>query len=672
MATDNKLSDIEQTKRDVSLEEYAKSHLEQAHGGLVCPCCGSGKGQHGTPAFSIDRSANRWKCFACGKSGDVLDLAGAVTGTDSVRDQLEAVRSWAGLATHPIPYRKQDTMPERREEPKTDYSSGRENERAYITASRAAMQPGTPGHSYLLNRGFSNEEIEAYGFGWDPAKQRVVIPWSTEAGEYYHIDRDVTGLAPNKYSKPKKDSVGPQPLHNAKALNGPYVFVVEGLMDAYAVESAGQPAIALAGTGYTDLLRHVSETGYSGLIILMLDNDETGREKESELREALERTRAAVWEAEYKDGMGKDASEALERDRSALGEFLANQAANGAAMAEKLAEERYQAELKDLRALDPSETAASIWACEDEDEPTPTGLTGLDAAIGGGLKRGVYVLGAISSLGKTTLTVQVADHIAETGRGVLFVTIEQSAREIVSKSLTRLMRTMGKGGAVGRVATWELGSSTERKKWSAARHELFQEACNRYEGIAANMRILEASKQPSVEDIRRVAQIMTEHDGRPPVVFIDYLQLLKPPSERDSDKQATDKNMMELRQMARDLKATVVVISSLNRSSYSGSISLDSFKESGGIEYGADVLLGLQPAAINEVDGLPDAKAKAEAKRIMREVKASEDRTCEIVVLKNRNWRVPKAAPRVTFHAASSMFEDAPELPMEMVNGVIL
>ena len=121
--------------------------------------------------------------------------------------------------------------------------------------------------------------------------------------------------------------------------------------------------------------------------------------------------------------------------------------------------------------------------------------------------------------------------------------------------------------------------------------------------------------------------------------------------------------MTALRRMAGDLRTPVFVISSLNRSSYSGSISIDSFKESGGIEYGADVLLGLQPAGMTEtLDGLNDTKAKAEAGRIVRELKAAKDRPCEIVVLKNRNGSMPSRGIPVMFHADAATFDDGADL----------
>lgn len=49
----------------------------------------------------------------------------------------------------------------------------------------------------------------------------------------------------------------------------------------------------------------------------------------------------------------------------------------------------------------------------------PTGFKKLDENLGGGLFEGLYVVGAVSSLGKTTLVMQIADQIAQGEQDVL-------------------------------------------------------------------------------------------------------------------------------------------------------------------------------------------------------------------------------------------------------------
>lgn len=52
---------------------------------------------------------------------------------------------------------------------------------------------------------------------------------------------------------------------------------------------------------------------------------------------------------------------------------------------------------------------------------------------------GFYVLGAVSSLGKTTFMHQMADQIAYAGQEVLFFSLEQTRLELTTKSLSRIM-----------------------------------------------------------------------------------------------------------------------------------------------------------------------------------------------------------------------------------------
>lgn len=56
----------------------------------------------------------------------------------------------------------------------------------------------------------------------------------------------------------------------------------------------------------------------------------------------------------------------------------------------------------------------------------PTGFSGLDKVLNGGLTPGLTILGALSGLGKTTLALQIADQIASRGENTLFVSLEMS------------------------------------------------------------------------------------------------------------------------------------------------------------------------------------------------------------------------------------------------------
>lgn len=77
---------------------------------------------------------------------------------------------------------------------------------------------------------------------------------------------------------------------------------------------------------------------------------------------------------------------------------------------------------------DPVSVAAVMLPDETR---TPTGMAEFDRVLGGGLVRGSVVLvGGDPGTGKTTLLTQVADRIAHRGSSVLYVTAEESVRQI--------------------------------------------------------------------------------------------------------------------------------------------------------------------------------------------------------------------------------------------------
>lgn len=265
----------------------------------------------------------------------------------------------------------------------------------------------------------------------------------------------------------------------------------------------------------------------------------------------------------------------------------------------------------------------------DKYKPYATGFKELDSVLDGGLHEGLYILGAISSLGKTTLALQIADQIAESGRSVLFCSLEMSKYEVVSKSISRLSLEIAEeevyASTTRDIMMWRVKNEKRKKN-------IFNSIKRYSETIGESIRIFEGTGDVGVDEIKQSLEVLKEHNKEMPVVFIDYLQILKQYDMRATDKQNIDKAVSELKRISRDYKIPVFIISSFNRSNYSSQVNMSSFKESGAIEYSSDVLLGLQFAnlegnntneRLQEIDDLK--------KRIPREV--------ELKVLKNRNGR---------------------------------
>lgn len=651
-AGENTLPRFEDVKEQAPLKDYAAAKLEQVRGGYVCPVCGSGTGQSKTPALSI--KGEQWKCFSCCNGGDVFDMAAFVENLDPSdrKSHLITVAEWAGISAVSGTPNKPVKASKVKPAPMTpDYMEARKAEAEQVRRWRSAL-PESEGFRYITGRGFTGDEAIELGFGYDAQRNRLIIPW--RGTEYYHIDRVLNHDGKGKYHKPKSDLLGKQPLYNPEALNSEAFFVVEGALDALAVEAMGFEAVALGGTAYTDLMAALSTKRYGGTVIPYLDNDAVGHSTAGKLHDELAAAGIASHGVTFFDDTPKDATEWLSIDRESLRSFLSREYSGAIQKAEESKNRAYTDALARLRVMDAASVVTDLFTLADEPETIPTGITSLDRVLDGGLTRGVYVLGAVSSLGKTTLATHIADNIAESGRSILFVTIEQSGQEIMAKCLSRRMHERGYT-----VSTNEIQRSSARAYWNDTKSLEFLNVCEYFTGhVAPHFHMLEGISQPTVADIAAVASTIADHDGRSPVIFIDYLQLLKPSNERDTDKQAVDRNMIALRQLAgRDLKTPVFCISSLNRSSYSGIVTLDSFKESGAIEYGADVLLGLEPRGMaDELESTDEKKVKRKADRLTRESKDMLKRECEITILKNRSGRTPKDGIPLTFDVLASAF----------------
>ena len=253
---------------------------------------------------------------------------------------------------------------------------------------------------------------------------------------------------------------------------------------------------------------------------------------------------------------------------------------------------------------------------------TKTGYANLDALTN--LYPGLYVVGAISSLGKTTFVHQMSDQMAEAGEQVIYFSLEQSTLELASKSLSRIMAKKNYATA--------LTSLQIRKNSNDPR---VADAIAEYDRFASNVTVVECSFRATIDDIENYVNDFIRIRNVKPVVVIDYLQVIQSSDPRLSAKDVVDMHVRRLKQMQEDHKIAVIVISSLNRQNYLTQIDYESFKESGGIEYTADVVWGLQLEILH--DDIFDSQAKINEKRQkVKEAKAAIPRRIELCCLKNR------------------------------------
>jgi hypothetical protein len=225
-------------------------------------------------------------------------------------------------------------------------------------------------------------------------------------------------------------------------------------------------------------------------------------------------------------------------------------------------------------------------------KPIPTGFKLLDETLNGGIKQGLYAIGAISSLGKTTLVHQIADNLAKDGHDVLFFSLEMDKSQMLSKSLSRLSYQIAEeeGKDTDKFALCH-SDIVQAYKLQGKQVEMLDTAVELYKAnYARNIRYEYGAK--SGEEIARVVDNHIKYTEKKPIVIVDFLQYVK--GTKQDARMATNDNVAILKDLVVKHGIPVILISSFNRSSYKTQASMESFKESGEIEYISDVLIGLQ------------------------------------------------------------------------------
>jgi len=212
-----------------------------------------------------------------------------------------------------------------------------------------------------------------------------------------------------------------------------------------------------------------------------------------------------------------------------------------------------------------------------------TGLnTGFDHLnnLVNGLTEGLFVVGAAPSTGKTTWAKQLADQVVVLNPKAvcLFISLEQSREELRVKTLSRLSGIENRDILRGRLDVNSPG--WQRIKTASA--DFLNKMAGRYF-------ILEGDKTTTPERIRLAAlQVQRATQAEDLLIVIDYLQIVPTIEDYRDPRSKVDAVVSDLRRIARDLGAAVLAVSSVGRASYD-TAGLSAFKESGGVEYGADL-----------------------------------------------------------------------------------
>ena len=650
---------MNQEKRQ-DIERYIKERAtdyfqpDKSGKGFICPICGSGSGKNGTGITENPKDKGHFTCWGgdCFRNADIFEIIGKQF---NLTDFNEVFNKACEIFRISIDEGNSYTRPSPKH--KTDnklFIISDDNVKDFTeffkqTAANLSMTD--------YHRGISLETLKKFHVGFmpewrvkpnAPKSPRLIIP--NDGGGY--LARDTRQDLTEQEAKYKKMRVGKIRLFNPNALNqtSKPVFIVEGEIDALSIIDAGGDAIALCSVANIGKLIEAMKEHADKLppLIIQLDNDEAGEKARTKLTEALKELGFFSYRLSTLPEAYKDANEFLMNDREGFKSWIMSEIN----VDFKTVKEEHQAEAEEAEAGARekfeneggagilNEFSEFVWKNQSGKGIT-TGFENLDEILDGGLYPGLYVIGAISSLGKTTFTAQIADSIAKSGQGVLFFSLEMSKYELVAKTLSRMSFIK----SLERYQSACYAKTTRGVLLGRYRNEIdsriIAEAMQDYSEWGSNIHITEGIGNIGISQIKKKIEEFKKFRNETPVIVIDYLQILAPFDLKMTDKQNVDKNILELKRLSRDFGIPVIGISSFNRENYNAPVSMASFKESGAIEYSSDVLIGLQYEGWDYEEG---EEEKLRAKRLRRLQKtlwqkaqnlSSQD--IQLKILKNRN-----------------------------------
>jgi replicative DNA helicase len=242
-----------------------------------------------------------------------------------------------------------------------------------------------------------------------------------------------------------------------------------------------------------------------------------------------------------------------------------------------------------------------------------TGLCDLDNLTGGFQKGTLTVIAARANAGKSTVAIELAINAAKSGNKVAYFSLEMTNVQVCKKILGRCM-------APNRVIPSINISDLFRSKGLRDGQNLkdLSELTKAMEDCSNFDFWLDDESSSNLSYIRTEITKLTQKEGKPDIVFIDYIGLMGANDKFQNRVLELDNTLKGLRAIAKDFDIAIVGLAQINRgveARQDKRPGLADIRESGGYEQEAALVLGLYNPK------LYDAKA---------------ENILEILVLKNR------------------------------------
>ncbi len=209
---------------------------------------------------------------------------------------------------------------------------------------------------------------------------------------------------------------------------------------------------------------------------------------------------------------------------------------------------------------------------------TPSGLKSLDSMTSGFQKGDLIVLAARPSMGKTALSLSIAENAARSGATIGYFSLEMSAEQ-----LTLRLLSSASGISHQNIRNATISSSEWMELTSCAAQ------------LAQMKLFIDDTAMLNLMDLRAKARkLKIDHDVQ--LLVIDYLQLLHSSRKHENRHQEVSEISRSLKALAKEIGVPIIALSQLSRA-VDGRMDkrpmLSDLRESGAIEQDADLIMFL-------------------------------------------------------------------------------
>lgn len=240
-------------------------------------------------------------------------------------------------------------------------------------------------------------------------------------------------------------------------------------------------------------------------------------------------------------------------------------------------------------------------------EGAATGIRKLDELIKGLQDSELVILAARPSMGKSDVMLHLAKYAGWSTKYIpMLFSLEMSKRSLRD----RLIASTGGYNRSKMKDPHGTMSDSQKESWIPTLHKLAE----------TKMEFFDSPGQTLQEIRMKVRKVAGENAGKTPIVFIDYLTLIKSIEKTDNNHQKVGNITKGLKALAKEFSCPVIVLSQLSRQVEQRQDKrpmMSDLRESGSIEEDADLVMFLYRDAYYS--------------------KNKEDKTMEIDIAKNRN-----------------------------------